>query len=487
MALTDAVEAAAVNKPLGEATLISMAELASHSVDASQIEKLNRYSAESLHELADMKATLIDNLQYSESGLALLLLIFDCERSGGVLSNVGCNIAGLLAHLQPQNENAVLFVTRHLSEKEENDTTCWYLLTSCFAKSSHEGVRSKTISALHDLSTKLKTPSAQARCSHLLAILTQSGASASRGSHEYVKAVFDDLAPVFESRLIDTLGYRVPWILHERVEEHFRSNDSHLVTEYVNKSLSIIDLGCGTGLVGKCFSNLVRDKCSERLILSADHSETATQISRLQSSIIEMNTLDPSHQDSDFNDARRENLTVIEKCQSYLNVIEGKLKDLDARGIEGLYGPIKGKMIGCDVSPNMCKEADKTGAYSEKVCGEDCDLFLQKQDESSFHIVVSADTYIYLGDLRVNFEAAYRALVVGGLLAFSVELIGDEEEEKGFRLLDSGRYGQSSKYIKELASSVGFDIAKEEDIVVRKEQASDIHGAVFILVKSEQK
>ena len=94
MALTDAVEAAAVNKPLGEATLISMAELASRSVDASQIEKLNRYSAESLHELADMKATLIDNLQYSESGLALLLLIFDCERSGGVLSNVGCNIAG---------------------------------------------------------------------------------------------------------------------------------------------------------------------------------------------------------------------------------------------------------------------------------------------------------------------------------------------------------------------------------------------------------
>ena len=134
------------------------------------------------------------------------------------------------------------------------------LRPSCFAKSSHEGVRSKTISALHDLSTKLKTPSAQARCSHLLAILTQSGASASRGSHEYVKAVFDDLAPVFESRLVDTLGYRVPWILHERVEEHFRSNDSHLVTEYVNKSLSIIDLGCGTGLVGKCFSNLVRDK-----------------------------------------------------------------------------------------------------------------------------------------------------------------------------------------------------------------------------------
>ena len=38
-------------------------------------------------------------------------------------------LSGLLAHLQPQNENAVLFVTRHLSEKEENDTMCWYLLT----------------------------------------------------------------------------------------------------------------------------------------------------------------------------------------------------------------------------------------------------------------------------------------------------------------------------------------------------------------------
>lgn len=184
------------------------------------------------------------------------------------------------------------FAKQHLLTKEENDTTCWYLFTGCFAKSEHEGVRAATVVALRgkklgttrttrttlstasihtsslrsstELAEKLKTQSALARCEHLLAILTQEGASASRGSHEYVKTVFDDLAPVFESRLVDTLGYRVPWILHELVLEHFKTNDLMLMPEYVNKTMSILDLGCGTGLVGKCFSDFVREKSTER-------------------------------------------------------------------------------------------------------------------------------------------------------------------------------------------------------------------------------
>ncbi|GMH91389.1 hypothetical protein TL16_g12045 [Triparma laevis f. inornata] len=305
--------------------------------------------------LAAVKAQ-VDNLPFSAGGLAVLLLIFDYETSQGICSNVGCNLAGLLAHMQPENEGAVAFAKQHLLTKEENDTTCWYLFTGCFAKSEHEGVRAATVVALRELAEKLKTQSALARCEHLLAILTQEGASASRGSHEYVKTVFDDLAPVFESRLVDTLGYRVPWILHELVLEHFKVNDLMLMPEYVNKTMSILDLGCGTGLVGKCFSDFVREKSTERSILEADYKETKTQITKLQSSIAEMNNVDPDLLDSDFNDARKENLIVIEKCEEYVSVIERKMKAKEGMGSGGIYGPIKGRMLGCDISPKMCTE-----------------------------------------------------------------------------------------------------------------------------------
>ena len=61
--------------------------------------------------------------------------------------------------------------------------------------------------------------SLRSRAEHLTAILTQSGQSALKSSEEYVKTVFDGLADVFEVRLVDKLGYRVPWQLFDIVYE----------------------------------------------------------------------------------------------------------------------------------------------------------------------------------------------------------------------------------------------------------------------------
>ena len=90
--------------------------------------------------------------------------------------------------------------------------------------------------------------------------------------------MFDDLADVFESRLVDTLGYKIPWILYRMADEHFRENDVNLMSDYVNKTMKIVDLGCGTGLVGKSFSSFVREKKAERSVLEADLRETKNQI-----------------------------------------------------------------------------------------------------------------------------------------------------------------------------------------------------------------
>ena len=60
----------------------------------------------------------------------------------------------------------------------------------------------------------------------------------------YVEALFDQYAPRFEDSLVGKLGYRVPDLLDELVNEEM----ARLGVSHFDKAL---DLGCGTGLMGE--------------------------------------------------------------------------------------------------------------------------------------------------------------------------------------------------------------------------------------------
>jgi predicted TPR repeat methyltransferase len=64
----------------------------------------------------------------------------------------------------------------------------------------------------------------------------------------YVTRLFDDFAPTFERRLVDELSYCVPEALRAAVARH--------LAVVAPKPLDVLDLGCGTGLVGKQFRDL---------------------------------------------------------------------------------------------------------------------------------------------------------------------------------------------------------------------------------------
>lgn len=57
----------------------------------------------------------------------------------------------------------------------------------------------------------------------------------------FVQKVFDDLAPRFESHLVDTLGYRIPQDLIALLKPWLDGRDK----------VDVVDLGCGTGLFGR--------------------------------------------------------------------------------------------------------------------------------------------------------------------------------------------------------------------------------------------
>ena len=78
---------------------------------------------------------------------------------------------------------------------------------------------------------------------HLYASL--SGKDLDTASHAYVRKLFDDYSENFEKSLVGTLEYSMPVMLREVFDS---------IEERPQVFTNMIDLGCGTGLVGKAFS-----------------------------------------------------------------------------------------------------------------------------------------------------------------------------------------------------------------------------------------
>ena len=73
---------------------------------------------------------------------------------------------------------------------------------------------------------------------HLLAAL--SGNTTASAPLDYVEGLFDDYASKFDRSLVDNLGYKIPKVIKEII---LRDRDSDSLG-------SVVDLGCGTGLLG---------------------------------------------------------------------------------------------------------------------------------------------------------------------------------------------------------------------------------------------
>lgn len=73
---------------------------------------------------------------------------------------------------------------------------------------------------------------------YLFDILT--GKTKDNSSNEFVKVEFDSFAKTFENKLVNTLEYKIPTIISEQMKQHID----------LSKKYDLLDLGCGTGLMG---------------------------------------------------------------------------------------------------------------------------------------------------------------------------------------------------------------------------------------------
>lgn len=272
----------------------------------------------------------------------------------------------------------------------------------------------------------------------------------------------------------------------------------------------VFDMGCGSGLVGQVFKDLVNE-------VAKKHAHTADFIEDTDTGFQDQSNSTPlvdEHQDTELQ-ARLQ--------PSFYDV-------LHLLSLSYHVPPERSLLVGIDVSIKIAQIAEKTGNYDLVIVGdlyEALQLFNQKNTETrnsiklqKFHAIIAADTFIYLGALGRVFQAIHRALLTNGLLIFSVEDVDESpmlptsasspildsinagtpninhnepptvtDGEPwgavpgwGVRLLTSARFGHSHRYIEALAIMYSFQIVSFRRQLLRKESNAELGGIFYILL-----
>lgn len=149
----------------------------------------------------------------------------------------------------------------------------------------------------------------------------------------------------------------------------------------------------------------------------------------------------------------------------------------------GLCGPLvkphATRLTGVDLASRMLEQARALGVYDVLAHAELIDWLAANRER--FDLVVSADVFIYIGDLEPVFAGVRRALAPGGVFCFSIELGAEGSDAAGFTLQSSLRYTHAERHIGELASRHGFAIARTLRAPIREDQKQTVDGAYYYL------
>lgn len=221
---------------------------------------------------------------------------------------------------------------------------------------------------------------------HLLAVCSPTQ-TPDKANAKYVSATFDGVAEEFESCLAD-LNYRVPAECEKLVRKHVGDPDG---------SLSVVDIGCGTGL-----------------------------------------------------------------CADFLRAFAERL-------------------VGVDLSTGMLEKAGEKKVYDELIHA-DLTTYLT-ENKNDFDLILSADTLIYIGDLRTTFAAVTASLRAGGQLVFSFEKLHDDCDKSGYRLNRFGRYEHSEGTIRDWLNDAQLQVEECTETKLRDEGGDAVMGYLVVARK----
>jgi predicted TPR repeat methyltransferase len=158
--------------------------------------------------------------------------------------------------------------------------------------------------------------------------------------------------------------------------------------------------------------------------------------------------------------------------------LTGRAAVLDAGCGTGWCGPLlrstAAHLVGVDLSSGMLALARQRGVYDELHEAELTAFILSRP--ATFDIIVLADVLCYFGRLEPAIHAAHAALLSGGLLSFSVEVLAETPAEECFQLGAHGRYSHTRPYLERVMTEAGFASPGIEAVVLRQELGEPVKG-----------
>ena len=138
-----------------------------------------------------------------------------------------------------------------------------------------------------------------------------------------------------------------------------------------------------------------------------------------------------------------------------------------------LLQPWARRLVGCDLSAAMMERARARGVYDDLRKAE-LTAFLDGHPDG-FDVIVSADTFIYFGDLRGVARSMRRAVRTGGHAAFSLEAMAASEPGEHV-LRPTGRYAHSGDYVRRVLEDAGLQVETMVGEVLREESHVPVQG-----------
>ena len=308
----------------------------------------------------------------------------------------------------------------------------------------------------------------------------------SKGDPKYAQRIYDDMGEQFEGKLVTSLGYRGPWELYEMLKEilnnknrnctYGMSNVIHpvrslLIGDHDNRNISdkeyiddrasdnivtctkddnhhddknitvvdtefssisiwrVLDLGCGSGLVGKVFQDLVTPVAgSNEIKYYRPNVETVQHEEKIEVEVeveVEVEKINLKAMTEE----------VMEKETTSEDISKLTSDDLDRstlKSLQKIFFEYHGSlMIGIDVSTKMVEISKRTNYYTSVARSDLSEALQLFEIDSNFtnirhniiplNLIIAADTFIYVGALGSVFRQVKRCLSIHGFFLFSIE------------------------------------------------------------------
>jgi predicted TPR repeat methyltransferase len=158
-----------------------------------------------------------------------------------------------------------------------------------------------------------------------------------------------------------------------------------------------------------------------------------------------------------------------------------RLDVLDAGCGTGLCGamvaPFARRLIGVDLSQRMLEHAKDKNVYHALVKAELTEYL--RNHREAFDLIVSADALVYFGDLNLVIAAFAGALRPNGLIVFTLEhAVGTGD----YCLEPHGRYSHDQAYVEELLTRAGLQ-SRIVEAELRLEAGTPVPGLVISAAK----